>query len=105
MNDKALETRCTRSVLENLAKVGRKIGQRTRMKQLIAEHGIVDTVRSLADKETSGWNDLYLAGLIGLSAEATIVEFTDFRSLFTEREITAMEAELRAVDYEPKPPQ
>ena len=82
LNNKTLEAKCMRQVLDNLGKVGSQIGQRTRMKQLIAEHGIVATIRSLTDKETSGWNDLYLAGLLGLSAEATVVESAEFRRLF-----------------------
>ena len=52
--------------------------------------------------ETSGWNDLYLSGLLGCSVEATIVESLEFRQLFDSEEIERMQRELRESGYEPK---
>jgi hypothetical protein len=74
------------------------------MEQMISSVGIVEALRSLAKKETAGWTDLYMNGLMGYSAEATIVESIEFRALFTDDEIAAMEAELREMRYEPKNP-
>ena len=100
-----LEKRCTRAVLDRLDHVSREIGRRTRMDQMIGSMGIVEALRSLARKEsTSGWTDLYMNGLMGYSAEATVVESLEFRRLFDDDEIGQMEAELRAMNYEPKQP-
>jgi len=99
------EKRCTRAVLDRLGYAARQIGRRTRMEQMISAMGIVDALRSLGSKDTTtGWTDLYVNGLMGYSAEATVVESIDFRRLFTSDEITAMEAELREMGYEPKQP-
>lgn len=99
-----LEAQCQRRVIANLIKIGRQIGPRTRMVQLVAERGVVDAVLSLTKEETSGWNDLYLAGLLSLSLEATIVESIAFRRLFTQAELGTMELELRDSGYDPRPP-
>ena len=102
---KAIESKCRRRVLENLNEVGKHIGPRTRMKQIITgPGGLVEGLRSMGDKETSGWNDLYLAGLLHLSVEATIVESYECRQLFEPAEIEKMTRELRESGYEPKPP-
>ena len=98
---KVLEARCQRQIIENLRKVGKEIGPRTRMIQIIAEHGVVEGLRSLKNEETSGWNDLYLAGLLGYSAEATVVQSSDFRQLFETDELLKMEVDLRASGYKP----
>ncbi len=37
-----LEAQCQRRVMENLHKIGRKIGPRTRMVQIITERGVVE---------------------------------------------------------------
>jgi hypothetical protein len=99
-----LEAKCQRRVVENLHKIGLKIGPRTRMLQIILENGVVAGLRGMRNEDTSGWNDLYVSGLLGLSVEATIVESASFRKLFELQEIGKMEEELRASGYEPKPP-
>jgi hypothetical protein len=101
---KALEAKCQRKVMERLIAVGKQIGPRTRMMQVIAERGVVDGLRTMTHEETSGWNDLYLSGLLGYSVEATIVESLEFRRLFDAEEVTKMEADLRASGYDPKTP-
>lgn len=101
---KKIEARCQRRVMENLIKVGKKIGPRTRMVQIISQHGVVEGLRSMTKDETSGWNDLYLNGLLGYSVEATVVESLEFRLLFESAEILKMERELRDSGYEPKVP-
>lgn len=99
-----LESRCQRKVMERLIEVGKQIGPRTRMMQVIAERGVVAGLRTMTHEETSGWNDLYLAGLLAYSVEATVVESVEFRQLFHHDEISKMEAELQESGYEPKPP-
>ena len=99
-----LEAQCNRRVLENLEEIGKRIGPRTRMKQVIVERGVVRGLRSMKNEFTSGWNDLYLVGLLHLSVEATIVESEQFRTLFEPAEIARMEQELRDSGYEPNAP-
>lgn len=74
------------------------------MMQIIVERGVVEGLRTMTHEETSGWNDLYHAGLLGLSVEATIVESAEFRELFTANEIAKMESDLRECGYPPKTP-
>lgn len=100
-----IEVRCQRAVMENLISVGKQIGPRVRMMQIIADRGVVQGLREMTHEETSGWNDLYLAGLLGYSVEATVVESNDFRRLFEVDEIAKMEADLLAAGYTPKAPQ
>lgn len=102
---KALEARCQRKVMERLIAVSKQIGPRTRMMQIVSERGVVAGLRSMKNDDTSGWNDLYLGGLLGYSVEATVVESLEFRTLFEPDEIARMEAELREADYEPKRPE
>ncbi|HET6276015.1 MAG TPA: hypothetical protein VFE16_08825 [Candidatus Cybelea sp.] len=97
-----LEAKCQRRVMENLTTIGKQIGPRTRMMQIISSLGVVDGLRSMRNEETSGWNDLYLAGLLGYSVEATIVESLAFRQLFEPEEIRKMESELRDSGYKPR---
>ncbi len=54
----------------------------------------------MQDQQTSGWNDLYANDLLGLSVEATVVESSEFRSLFEPDEIA--KADLRKCGFEPK---
>ena len=99
-----LEARCRRAVVSNLVEIGKQIGPRHRMLQMVSEYGVVETLRRLPDEWTSGWTDLYNAHLLGLSAEATIVESTDFRRLFNREDILRMESDLRDAGYNPKSP-
>lgn len=102
---RVVEARCQRAVMENLIAVGKQIGPRTRMMQIIANRGVVQGLREMTHEETSGWNDLYFAGLLGYSVEATVVESIEFRKLFKPNEIQKMEADLLAAGYTPKAPQ
>lgn len=98
----SLEKKCRRKVMQNLLTIGRKIGPRTRMIQIILDRGVVEGLRCMQDQQTSGWNDLYAHDLLGLSVEATVVESSEFRSLFEPDEIAKMEADLRKCGYQPK---
>jgi predicted transcriptional regulator len=97
--------KCQRKVMENLIAASKRIGTRSRMIQLVTDLGVVEAVRAMANKETSGWNDLYLAGLLEYSVEGTIVESVEFRRLFEEGELEMMESDLRNSGYAPRPPQ
>ena len=99
-----IEAKCQRAVLKNLDEIGRQIGPRVRMKQIIVERGVVSGLRNMRVDETSGWNDLFLAGLLGKSVEATILESVEFRQLFKPDELQQMDDELRASGYIPRSP-
>ena len=101
---KEIERKCYRDVLDNLKQAEKQIGRRSRLRQMIQEYGVVATWRQLAPRESTGWTELYEAGLLKYSMEATIVEKLAFRTLFTIDEITRMESELRVYDYAPRAP-
>ncbi len=75
----------------------------TKFKGMIADKGVVQAIREVicSQQVPDGFTRLYLNDSLNLSAEAIIIEHSEFHSLFTSAELETARKRLKKYNYEP----
>ena len=86
-------------MLRNLRRIANTIPPRTRFASMLSQYGAFETWRRICRGGTSGFTDLYEAGLLGLSLEALVVDNPKYHALFSGRDLLVMRHALETHGY------